>query len=614
MKHYLLLSILALAFMASCQNEELVEAPLQVKDKMEVSATLVDESQTRTQHSSDFKKVLCSENDAISVFEIGEKSCHDRYYLKEGAGKTSADFQWDKTYGTITGGVEGEDSQKDYSFVGVYPFMEGTSVEFSNDIYTINTVIPTNQKYAENSFGQEAFVMVGVDRNNSNSKPNIAFKNVGTILIFPLNGEGTIQSVTLKSEKSKIAGKAVVTVSEKENFIPSTTVNEGESEITLSCGEGVQLKGEEYTNFCFVLAPGVYDDLVVEFTDVDGNDFKQKIENPNHKEMKRSMSYNMPKMTFKAQGTEQTDLWVEAEVSASMTAERIIPSLDLSNVMGWAKNLKDKPNTKALIEEAITYITLKNYKAAYDVLDGIPGFVRDTKEFNAKGSFIQKVEYNQVSYLKPMLEEIDKITDFESLLKFMSGLENNSSDLRNKIEEYLDSVLKENPTLKGLMKILDGVTLVSICEKLYDIDIAKKIIDSLFSEENMDIVKKSLRDIVTEIESANAGNLLEKEKAIDIAKEIALSNAKAEAVQKIEEDLALINETNLNKLYAGPWGVFQKILENDNCIEAFNQRPEVYDALVKLSQVVEEMIAYDKGSFSYSDENWWVIEGAPSEE
>lgn len=213
-----------------------------------------------------------------------------------------------------------------------------------------------------------------------------------------------------------------------------------------------------------------------------------------------------------------------------------------------------------------------------------------------------------------MLEEIDKITDFESLLKFMSGLENNSSDLRNKIEEYLDSVLKENPTLKGLMKILDGVTLVSICEKLYDIDIAKKIIDSLFSEENMDIVKKSLRDIVTEIESANAGNLLEKEKAIDIAKEIALSNAKAEAVQKIEEDLALINETNLNKLYAGPWGVFQKILENDNCIEAFNQRPEVYDALVKLSQVVEEMIAYDKGSFSYSDENWWVIEGAPSEE
>lgn len=441
MKHYLLLSILALTFMVSCQNEELIEAPLQVGDKMEVSATLVDESQTRTQHSSDFKKVLWSENDAISVFTIGEESCHDRYYLTKGVGTTSAKFQWDKTYnGTIIGGVEGEDSKEDVFYVGVYPFMEGTSVKVSIDSYEINTMIPTNQKYAENSFGQEAFVMVGVDL--INSKPNIAFKNVGTILIFPLNGNATIQSVTLKSETCKIAGSAVVTVSAENNFIPSTDISNGENEITLSCGEGVQLKGEEYTNFCFVLAPGTYDDLVVKFTDTYGNYFEQKIENPKSKEMKRSMSYNMPKMTFYPQGTEEVDLWVKAKAGASMSAERIIPSVKDVDVEGWVKNLKDQANTKALIEEAITYITLKNYKAAYEVLGGIPGFVKDVKRFEANGSFIQKVDYTGASYLVSMLEGIESINNIQSLLDYLNEFEKvyEASGLKNKLDENLGSI------------------------------------------------------------------------------------------------------------------------------------------------------------------------------
>ena len=441
MKHYLLLSILALTFMVSCQNEELIEAPLQVGDKMEVSATLVDESQTRTQHSSDFKKVLWSENDAISVFTIGEESCHDRYYLTKGVGTTSAKFQWDKSYnGTIIGGVEGEDSKEDVFYVGVYPFMEGTSVKVSIDSYEINTMIPTNQKYAENSFGQEAFVMVGVDL--INSKPNIAFKNVGTILIFPLNGNATIQSVTLKSETCKIAGSAVVTVSAENNFIPSTDMSNGENEITLSCGEGVQLKGEEYTNFCFVLAPGTYDDLVVKFTDTYGNYFEQKIENPKSKEMKRSMSYNMPKMTFYPQGTEEVDLWVKAKAGASMSAERIIPSVKDVDVEGWVKNLKDQANTKALIEEAITYITLKNYKAAYEVLGGIPGFVKDVKRFEANGSFIQKVDYTGVSYLVSMLEGIESINNIQSLLDYLNEFEKvyEASGLKNELDKKLGSI------------------------------------------------------------------------------------------------------------------------------------------------------------------------------
>ena len=439
-KYSLLLAFFALVFMASCQKEVLFDASQQVKDKVEVSATFADVDQTRTQHSADHTKVLWSENDAISVFTVGEDSCHDRYYLTKGAGETSAKFQWDKTFnGTITGGIEVDGSQTD-SYVGVYPFMEGTSVKVSNDKYEINTVIPTTQKYAENSFGQEAFVMVGVDL--INAKPNIAFKNVGTILIFPLKGEGTIQTATLKSKSSPIAGNAVITVSAENGFIPSTDMSNGVNEITLSCGEGVQLNAEEYTKFCFVLAPGVYTDLVVKFTDTYGNYFEQAIENPNGKEMARSMSYNMPKMTFEPQGTEELDLWVKAKAGAYMTAERIIPSVSDVDVEAWVKNLKDQANTKALIEEAITYITLKNYKAAYEVLGGVPGFVKEQKTFTANGSFIQKVDYTGASYLVSMLEGIESINDIQSLLDYLNEFEKvyEASGLKNKLDEELGSI------------------------------------------------------------------------------------------------------------------------------------------------------------------------------
>ena len=282
--------------------------------------------------------------------------------------------------------------------------------------------------------------MVGVDL--INAKPNFAFKNVGTILIFPLKGEAMIQSATLKSETSKIAGKAVVTVAAEDNFIPSTNMENGENEITLSCGEGVQLNADEYTKFCFVLAPGVYTDLVVKFTDTYGNYFEQEIENPNGKEMARSMSYNMPKMTFEAQGTEEIDLWVKAQAGAYMTAERIIPSVNTLNVEEWVKNLMAQPDTKSRLEQAVTYITMKNYEGAFNVLGGIPGFERNYKNFAAKGVFYQKVDYTGASYVTSMLEDIENIHDIPSLLQYLKDFENlyEASGIKNELDKSLGSI------------------------------------------------------------------------------------------------------------------------------------------------------------------------------
>lgn len=648
--YYSLLAVLSCGMIASCQQDELEFVDSKVDSNLKLTVTLENGVASRTQleASENGYKTLWSEGDALGLFSTS--TAQAKCVLTSGAGEVDGVFEIKE--GSVSLGTE--NGKNSFGYVGVYPYSVNTAVSKSEDVYTIHTEIPEVQEYAKNSFGNNASPMVGVNQ----TSVSLFLKNVGTVLVLPLKGKDTtIKTATLESKSSKIAGAAVVTVDVTEgNDVPVAEISKenGTSKIELSCGEGVSLSETEATNFFFVLAPGTYaaNDLVITFYDENGYCFETTIAADN--ELLRSHAYTFKDRTFEAQGQKLMNLYVRAEASAYMHAERIIPSLKDVNVMDWAQNLKDKPNSKALIEEAITYIALKNYKAAYDVLDGIPGFVRDVKVFNAKGSFIQKVEYNQVGYLVSMLEDIEEIKDIKSLLQFMRDFENiyEGSGLRNKFDESLD-VFGDNIgdwtngfnkllgqfgiNIEGLLNTILGelknASLVESLEKALaePNSPTSQFLNYLFSQEEfMDTVKASLRTIVAEIEEAskndvNVGNLDQKTAAINTAKTNALIYARAAAVEAIKDDFALTNETNLNNLYAGPWGVFQQILKNGYCIDAFSKLDilEVYDALVKFSQVVEEMIAYDMGSFYYhiveledyqENVDWWVIEGAPSEE
>ena len=435
MKRFYFAGILALSLMSSCQEEEYLLDNSQVKTNMVITATLSETPTTRTQLSSDFK-VLWSANDAISTFNNGK---HYKYLLEDGgAGKVTADFIYDPTFGSISGGIE-TGINKDI-YIGVYPFNVNTKVSKSDENYEISTAIPVTQTYAASSFGQDASPMVAVNQYT----PEFSFKNVGSMLVMPLKGKGTITSAVLESKQHAIAGSAIVTAVAENNWIPTVNIANGESKIILSCGDGVQLHTEEAIKFYFVLAPGTYEanDLSIKFTDSYGNYFVTEITAENTFERSKSLTFGA--RTFEAQGTEELDLWIKANASAYMTAERIIPSVNDINVEAWIKNLKDQPNTKALLEEAITYITLKNYKAAYEVLGGIPGFIKDTKQFEANGSYIQKVDYTGASYLVSMLEGIESINDIQSLLDYLNEFEKvyEASGLKNKLDERLGSFSK----------------------------------------------------------------------------------------------------------------------------------------------------------------------------
>lgn len=769
-KFYYLLAVVVCGVMFSCQNDESLLDDSQMKYDMVAKATLEDDAESRTQFSEVDKgyKVLWSENDEISIFT--SNTAHAKFALSNGVGETTADFIWKEGSFSFSTG----DATDNFACVGVYPYWANTTVSKVGNDYEILTQIPASQTYAENSHGQNAAPMVAVD-----PAMQFAFKNVASYLVMPLKGEATIKFAKLESKAHKIAGEVKVVAEAAKEWIPTVEVTEnGVNKIEMAFEQGVELSETEATKFIFVLAPGTYEanDLVVTFYDSYGNYFETEITAENT--FTRSKSRTFSARTFEVAGTEKLDLYIRAEAAAYMEAERIIPSLNDINIKAWAKNLKDKENTRALIEEAISFITLKNYKAAYEVLGGIPGFVKETKMFEAKGSFIQKVDYTGVSYLTSMLEQIEDIHDIPSLLQYMQEFENiyegsgvknklnealgnfgdnidqiidyyvdqmvnkptvdssNAldaykaeikkqlkstldgakfavaaikvaqlidasafsdektsfenyinkaqplydgldnldtlediqaaveelpvveikisrlnidesfkpiewlSDAKNAYDEALKNLVTENETAINLAKAalktaigkLQGVSIVESLEKVVNDpeSATSKFLTTLFAnEEFMNTVKSTLRTVVAEIEEASKnditnGNIALKEAAILTAKTNAITNARIDAGNKIKDEFTLTNQTNLSNLNAGPWGIFQKVLNSNTAIKVFEELDilQVYDALIKLSKIVEGMITYDKGTIYYPIEeiedyqeniDWWVIEGAPVE-
>ena len=295
-KIFISLSMLALGFMASCQQEEVLNETSQLKSSLEFTASLEEKAASRTQLSpldeeNNIYKVLWSEKDALSVHE--SENSHARYIIKNGTGTVRGTFRW--AGGDMIAGTENWNGESEM-FIGVYPYSDATTIEKSDKGFRIYTEIPTVQTFTKESFTTNEFPMVAVSKDN-----DFAFKNAGTIIILPLKGKAKIASATLESKAHKIAGKAIVTANKEDNWIPRTDVTNGENKVVLSCGEGVELKSDEATKFFFVMAPGTHEanDLSIKFTDVQGKYYEYKI--PAELTYRRSYSTTFLEKTFKAQ-------------------------------------------------------------------------------------------------------------------------------------------------------------------------------------------------------------------------------------------------------------------------------------------------------------------------
>ena len=257
MKKLIMLALPLVAF-ASCQVEELSSpetTTLPEKETVTYYASIEDDALTRTSSTSE-GKILWSEGDKMNIF-MGVNNDHkDALTLTAGWGTQNGSFvgPWiafgdgmaDKLHQTVT----------------VYPFDENNTCVPNADktAYTVGLTIPAEQYYAEGSFANGAYPMIGVTENVK----EIAFevKNVAHVIYFKLKGENKkISKIVLSSENLALAGPAEVAVS--YDSVPVATVTEATASNTveLICEGGVQLDPVNATEFHVVIAPcsGVID-------------------------------------------------------------------------------------------------------------------------------------------------------------------------------------------------------------------------------------------------------------------------------------------------------------------------------------------------------------------
>lgn len=633
-KFFISLGVLALGFMASCQQEEVINEASQLKAGLGFTATLEEGAVGRTQLSpleNGGYKVWWSENDNICVF--ASENTHAQYAVADGVGTVRGTF-------SPVGGdkIEGNEIWNDGTemFVAVYPHLEGTKVAKDEKGFTINTVIPTKQTFVAGSFGQGAYPMVAVSEDN-----DFAFKNVGAIIVLPLKGEAKIVEATLASKKHNIAGQATITV-EGNNWIPTVDVTNDENAVVVDCGEGVQLKADEATNFYFVFAPGTYEaeDLSIKFTDALYNYYEFVI--PVELTYERSQSTIFNEKTYVAQNVEKDELWIKAIAPAYANAERMIPAIDNLNYIGWIKELAshDKDEICSLLKRAATQASLGNYKETYDILGGIPGFKKETKRFEFVGEDTQKLQYTYTEYLQSLMAEINEIDSADEFVAYVNKLAIRYEGAEEEVDNILGSIgtfLGKYESIIGKLDVfgvLDAIMDVNITKLLLEYSTDKdgiiyKAVSKLFEYDAIiDKVQEGLTTIVKKYEDLEKSaidkeNVDKKLAAINLTKGIAIGEAQFKAAMGIEDAIYAANKANLDNLNKGPWGILKKIITWEPCVKYFEEcnMSQVLETLLTLCENVETMISYERVETTKYEvaveeyvlgEHWWILKEEPA--
>ena len=256
MKKCTLIMLAAVLSFAACQE---VEAPLAEEN---VLSAVIEQDETTKTVMDDNNNILWSANDQIVAFM--KSSYGHKYQVKSSfIGKSYADFSRISSAGgdDLSAGNEWDHN------VAYYPYSSSVECLKSGSNYTLDVVLPSEQTYAAESFGNGSMAMVAVSEDN-----NIVFKNVLGGMKLQLRGTQKVKSIKLQGKNNeKLSGAATVTAYTDETK-PAITMAPGAStSVTLNCGSGVQLNESKATEFIISLPPVLFSKgFTVTVTDADG--------------------------------------------------------------------------------------------------------------------------------------------------------------------------------------------------------------------------------------------------------------------------------------------------------------------------------------------------------
>ena len=161
-KHFLSYLLLVIILASSCTQEEVVQQMASLSESKFVATFEQNDSRTYLENG---KYLRWTANDELSIF-MG-KTLNKKFRFDGETGDNSGGFEDVSTPGFVTG--NDLDNPCHYA---VYPYNKGTKIT-ETGVLTIN--LPSEQTYAENSFGLGNNTMVAVT--SSLSDMNLAFKN-----------------------------------------------------------------------------------------------------------------------------------------------------------------------------------------------------------------------------------------------------------------------------------------------------------------------------------------------------------------------------------------------------------------------------------------------------
>lgn len=282
------MALAAVLAFVSCVEE--ISSPEMVSS--ELYAQIEHEDQTRTMMDEN-NNIRWSEGDQILAFM--KTSLGLKYQIKdEYIGKTSGYFS------QVTPGSSndlGAGMEWNHNVV-YYPYSSTVECEKSGSAYSLSVVLPSEQIYAEESFGNGTFPMVAVSESN-----NITFRNACGGLKLQLKGTVAIASIKVEGRTGeKLSGKATVTAY-TEGTVPAINMaSDASTSVILNCGSGVLLNEETATEFIISLPPVTFTKgFTVTITDTAGG--TQTIETSKENVVLRSSLLKMPEVECHDQST-----------------------------------------------------------------------------------------------------------------------------------------------------------------------------------------------------------------------------------------------------------------------------------------------------------------------
>ena len=265
-----ILSILAIcAALFSCQKNETAET---MSSDDELHAAIEDDASAKTVLDEN-NNIRWSEGDQIVAFM--KTSLGLKYQLKDSyIGETSGYFSKVSSGSSDDLGAGMEWGH----IVAYYPYAESIKCAKIGDNYAIDVVLPTEQTYKVDSFGNGAWPMVAVSKDN-----DITFKNVCGGMKLLLKGTQKVTSIKIQGKNNeKLSGAATVTAYTDETKPAITMASGASTSVTLDCGSGVQLNQSTATEFIIALPPVLFSKgFTVTVTDDAGNPYTVETDKAN---------------------------------------------------------------------------------------------------------------------------------------------------------------------------------------------------------------------------------------------------------------------------------------------------------------------------------------------